>query len=100
MFLWVDLILYDLKASTSSSPHAIQQKLKTFPKSLPDLYRKILLAIQPDDLEVACNILRWVVWAERPLTLEELRIAIAIQPGQRSLSELPKFMELDLEHIL
>jgi hypothetical protein len=56
MFLWVDLILYDLKTSARTSQHAIQKKLKTLPKSLPDLYEKILLAIQPEDLELA-NIL-------------------------------------------
>jgi hypothetical protein len=72
MFLWVDLILYDLKTSARTSQHAIQKKLKSLPKSHPDLYEKILLAIQPEDLELANSILRWVVWTECPLTLEEL----------------------------
>jgi hypothetical protein len=100
MFLWVDLILYDLKTSRQTSPSSIRQKLKTFPKSHPGLYRKILLAIEPEDLETANNILRWVVWAERPLTLKELAIAIAIQPGHRSISALAEAMELDLENDL
>jgi hypothetical protein len=73
MFLWVDLILYDLKTSSQTSGNAVRRMLKTLPTSLIDLYRKILLAIEPEDLETANNIHRWVVWAERPLTLEELR---------------------------
>jgi hypothetical protein len=100
MFLWVYLILYDLKTSSRTSQHAIQNKLKTLPRSLPDLYEKILLAIHPDDLELANSILRWVVWAERPLTLEELKIAIAIQPGHRSMSDLSRMVENDFEGVL
>jgi hypothetical protein len=84
MFLWVDLILYDLKTSASTSEYTIQKTLKSFPKSLPDLYKKILLAIQPEDLDLANSILRWVVWAERPLKLQELTIATAIQHRQAS----------------
>jgi hypothetical protein len=100
MFLWVYLILYDLKYSGRTSTHAIRQKLKTLSKSLPDLYRKILLAIHPDDLEVANSILRWVVWVERPLTLPELTIAMAMQPEQRSVSDLSEIIELDLQNLL
>jgi hypothetical protein len=33
MFLWVDLILYDLKTSGKTSPHAMRQKLKALPKA-------------------------------------------------------------------
>jgi hypothetical protein len=51
-------------------------------------------------LEAAINIHRWVVWAERPLKLEELRIAIAIQPGHRSMSALSTVMELGLANVL
>jgi ankyrin repeat protein len=100
MFLWVYLILYELKTSSQTSENAVRQKMKTLPSSLPDLYTKILLAIEPDDLETANNILRWVVWAERPLSLEELRIAIAIQPGHRSMSVLSDVMEFDLGNVL
>jgi hypothetical protein len=100
MFLWVYLILYDLQTSTQASPYAIRQKLKSLPKDLPDLYNRILRNIKPEDLEVANTILRWVVWAERPLTLHELTVAIAIRPGQRSMDALSEMMEPDLERIL
>jgi hypothetical protein len=88
MFLWANLILYDLKTSSQISLHAIRQKLETLPTGLPAVYKSILLAIKLEDVEATNNILRWVVWSERPLKLEELKIAIAIQPGHRSMSAL------------
>jgi hypothetical protein len=100
VFLWVHLILYDLQTSSRTSPLAIRRRLKTLPKSLPDLYRNILLEIKPENLEAAHKILQWVVWAERPLTLQELAIAIAIQPGHKSMSALSDAMEPDLENVL
>jgi ankyrin repeat protein len=97
MFLWVYLILYDLTKPGRKSEHAIRTKLKPLPKTLPDLYKKILCAIEPDDVEFANDILRWVVWAERPLTLRELTTAIAIQPEHRSMSALTELVEPNLE---
>jgi hypothetical protein len=64
MFLWVYLILNDLTKPGRKSPHAIRTKLKSLPKTLPDLYKKILHAIEPEYVERANDILRWVVWAE------------------------------------
>jgi hypothetical protein len=75
----------------------IRNKLKSLPKSIPDLYNRILGDIKVDNAEAAKNILRWVVWAERPLTLQELTIAIAIRPEQQSTSEMSKMMRFDLE---
>jgi hypothetical protein len=97
MFLWVYLILYELKKSGDSSEVNIRNKLKSLPKSIPDLYNRILGDIKVDNAEAAKNILRWVVWAERPLTLHELTIAIAIRPEQQSTSEMSKMMRFDLE---
>jgi hypothetical protein len=67
------------------------------PKSLPDLYEKILLGVQPEDLELANSMLLWVIWAESPLTLEELKIAIAIQPGHRPMSVCPEWWRMILK---
>jgi ankyrin repeat protein len=97
MFLWVYLILYELQTSEDSSEFNIRNKLKSLPKSIPDLYNRILGDIKVDNAEAAKNILRWVVWAERPLTLQELTIAIAIRPKQHSTSEMSKMMRFDLE---
>jgi hypothetical protein len=97
MFLWVYLILYELKTSGDSSEVSIRNKLKSLPDSIPDLYNRILGGIKVDNAEAAKNILRWVVWAECPLTLQELTIAIAIRPEQQSTSEMSEMMRFDLE---
>jgi hypothetical protein len=97
MFLWVYLILYELKTSEDASKFNIRNKLKSLPKSIPDLYNRILGNINVENAEAAKNILRWVVWAERPLTLHELTIVVAIKPEQQSTSEMSKMMRFDLE---
>jgi ankyrin repeat protein len=100
MFLWVSLVIDDLQKSTSTRSRIIRQKLKSLPKTLPELYTDILGKIKSDDREYATAILRWVVWAVRPLTLQELTIAIAIRPEDTSMSSLEGEMELDLSKVL
>ena len=100
MFLWVSLIIDDLQKSTTTRPRIIREKLKSLPKTLPDLYTNILRKIKPEDQEYATAILRWVVWAVRPLTLEELTIAIAIRLEDTSMSPLEVEMESDLGRVL
>jgi len=100
MFLWVSLIIDDLQKSTTTRPRIIREKLKSLPKSLPGLYTDILRKINPEDQEYATAILRWVVWAVRPLTLQELTIAIAIRPEDTSMSSLGDEMESDLSKVL
>jgi ankyrin repeat protein len=100
MFLWVSLIIDDLQKSTTTRPRIIREKLKSLPKTLPGLYTDILLKIKFEDREYATTILRWVVWAVRPLTLQELTIAIAIKPDDTSMSSLEGEMESDLTTVL
>jgi hypothetical protein len=100
MFLWVSLIIDDLQKSTTTRPRIIREKLKSLPKTLPGLYIDILRKIKPEDREYAIAILRWVVWAVRPLTLQELTIAIAIRPEDTSMSSLEGEMESDLSKVL
>jgi len=100
MFLWVSLILDDLKTSFTSKPRIIREKLKTLPSTLPDLYKDILRKIKPENQPAANTILQWVVWAMRPLTLKELTIATAIRPHDTSLSTMEDEMELDMKTVL
>jgi len=46
------------------------------------MYRNMLKRIQEsDESEVAMRILMWVLFSIRPLSSQELRYAVAIQPG-------------------
>ena len=55
------------------------------PKDLPETYERAIARIESAGKAIiAQKIFRWVAAAKRPLTLEELREAIAIQPCQPS----------------
>jgi len=100
MFLWVSLILDDLKKSTNTTPRAIRKALKMLPSNLPSVYINILSKIRMEDRQLAQTILRWLVWAVRPLTLQELRIAIAILPEHTSMLSMEDDMHRDLRKVL
>ncbi|KAF8533302.1 hypothetical protein BDD12DRAFT_984533 [Trichophaea hybrida] len=100
MFLWVSLILDDLKKSTNTTPRAIRKALQTLPTDLPGIYINILSKIRKEDQETAQRILQWVVWAMRPLTLQELTIAIAVLPKHTCMSSIQDDMHTDLKRAL
>jgi ankyrin repeat protein len=100
MFLWVSLILEDFKTATTTTPRAIRERLKALPRGLPAVYENILRKIKSEDHKNAANMLQWVTWAIRPLTLEELAVAIAIRPGKTSMSAMEDEMETNLRRVL
>jgi hypothetical protein len=55
------------------------------PKDLPETYERALARISSaGTADISQKIFKWVAVANRPLSLEELREAIAVQPRQRS----------------
>ena len=101
MFLWVSLILDDLEHSTNTTPRAIRERLQTLPSDIAGVYTNILRKIRTEDLQTAKSILQWVVWAVRPLNLQELIIAIAIRPElHASMSSMEDDMHTDLRQVL
>ena len=78
MFLWARMVMDDLSAATSLSH--IQDILAQCPPGLYGMYSHFLrgLAAQsPERQRLTRDILRWVVCAARPLTVEELQSALA-----------------------
>ncbi|KAF8538615.1 hypothetical protein BDD12DRAFT_805984 [Trichophaea hybrida] len=100
MFLWVSLILDDLKNSTTTKRRVIREKIKALPKSLPEVYKNILRRIKVEDRRAAKTILQWIVCAIRPLTLQELTIAIAVRPGDTSIFSIRDEMETNIQSAL
>ncbi|KAF8535741.1 hypothetical protein BDD12DRAFT_891916 [Trichophaea hybrida] len=100
MFLWVSLILDGLKNSTDTRPWAIRKALKILPSDLPGVYLNILRKIQTEDQTTARSILQWVVWGIRPLTMQELTIAIAVLPKHTSMSLMQDDMHTDMRKVL
>ncbi|KAH0537546.1 hypothetical protein FGG08_005681, partial [Glutinoglossum americanum] len=63
----------------------IRNALKGLPKSLPEWYERVLIKIvNAGRVEIARKVFRWVAAAKRPLLLDELREAIAVETCQTS----------------
>ena len=75
-FLYVSLVLHDLKKTIISSQ--VTQKLKELPSDLNRVYDRILGLIEADCKEIAELVLRWVAVARRPLLIDELAMALVL----------------------
>ena len=57
---------------------ALRQKLKSLPSTLNETYSRILLAVEDEYKEYAHKILQWLAFSARPLSLDEVIEALAI----------------------
>ncbi|KAF8534915.1 hypothetical protein BDD12DRAFT_940572 [Trichophaea hybrida] len=100
MFLWVSLVVEELLASTFTAPRDIRKTLNTLPANLGEVYTDILRRVSSDNRPTVKEILRWVAFAQRPLTLQELSIAIAVRPEDTSMASIADKMETDLRKVV
>ncbi|KAI9786684.1 MAG: hypothetical protein M1839_006235 [Geoglossum umbratile] len=81
MYLLVTFQICDI--CDQANDEDIRKTAKMLPKSLPELYERIITKIVAAGKgEIAKKVFRWVAAAKRPLSLSELREAIAIESGQ------------------
>ena len=79
--MWVHFQLRTICAQKSDAN--IIAALDNLPRDLPQTFERILSGItETDDIDRCKRIFLWVAAVKRPLTLEELREAIGIQPLQ------------------
>ncbi|KAJ8697333.1 hypothetical protein PTI98_004144 [Pleurotus ostreatus] len=78
-FLWASLMIEDLQKRTTSTA-AMQEMFyqDQLPTSLGGYYRAILNRIQTHHRSIACRIFSMVMFAKRPLRVEELSEAVGI----------------------
>ncbi|KAJ5502883.1 hypothetical protein N7463_005757 [Penicillium fimorum] len=88
-YLWVTLIFDVIENSISYTNTKVKEIIRTLPRTVDEAYESIL-ARSPDQAK-AQRLLHIVVSAVRPLTLKEMRIALAIGPTDRT------YEDLDLE---
>jgi hypothetical protein len=88
-FLWVSLILTLIEESARVSRNALEEMISTIPSELDAVYDRILQ--KSSDTEYARKLLHIVVAAIRPLTLDEINVALAMKPSVKS------YEDLDLE---
>lgn len=81
MFLWVALMIKDLKSKASI--YEINDALLTLPEGLDRMYERILSrlhnSLKPSPKKLCLRVLRWVVCATRPLRLKELEEALKLE---------------------
>ncbi|KAL6857583.1 hypothetical protein ACO1O0_005024 [Amphichorda felina] len=86
MFLWVSLAIKEIMTSNSIfTKEDLEGLIHNLPSGLRGLYGKAwakALELLPAELiSLARTVLIWLLLAERPLTIEELTVAVAVQPG-------------------
>ncbi|KAK7711721.1 hypothetical protein SLS57_008014 [Botryosphaeria dothidea] len=60
------------------TPRLLWERLASLPPSLEDVYERILLAIPPYERESSLRTLEWVAFAARPVRINELAEALAV----------------------
>ena len=96
-FLWAVFQIEHICAQQTDE--TILRAVQNLPKDLPKIFERILKKLSiSTDAKLAGRIFDWLAVAKRPLTLEELREAIAIDPLQKELiaARLPNNMLLAL----
>ena len=93
-FRWVQCQLDYIKGLKCDAER--REALVSLPPGLPDTYQRILNPIPKSDLGVALKALRWLVCCQRPLTLSELAVAIAIEPGSDRFNDEKKLDDDEL----
>ncbi|CAF3543844.1 unnamed protein product [Fusarium graminearum] len=72
-FLWISFVIHELTRKRTCLQ--IQDAMKYLPKGLYPIFTRMLHAIDSGYQESSANIFRWVAFAERPFTLQELAVA-------------------------
>ncbi|KAK5991924.1 Vegetative incompatibility HET-E-1-like protein [Cladobotryum mycophilum] len=98
MFLWVSLQI--LALCRGKTDEEIRQALKDLPKDLPETYRRILKNCEGDGGQYQMKVLQLVTVASHPLTIEDVREALAVVPGDLNWNpaRLPNNMYSVLAH--
>ncbi|KAL9610579.1 MAG: hypothetical protein Q9167_004730 [Letrouitia subvulpina] len=88
MFLLAQLHMDSLVSRTSRK--SVRQALDKLPKDLDTTYEEAMLRIEhqnDDDKQLAWKVLSWISFAARPLLLDELRDAVAVEPEMHHLDK-------------
>jgi hypothetical protein len=80
-FRWVFCQLQELKKSKSTRPSSVKAALLALPETLDETYERMLNKISEDDRSCALAFLRWLAYAKSPPSLDQLREASVIDPG-------------------
>ncbi|CAH0023923.1 unnamed protein product [Clonostachys rhizophaga] len=78
-FLWVSFMMEDFHKKSVAS---IEKALDSLPCGLDEVYERILLQIQPENMAIIADILNWVALSSKPLKVAQLAEAVGIQASE------------------
>ncbi len=82
-FLWISIVLRELRSLQDTSVSSIEEKIEAVPSEITDLYMDLVQKILKRG-SVGVAILAWITYAKRPLSLRELEVAIAVGKKKES----------------
>lgn len=100
-FLWVDFQLKDI--SYQKSDREILAALKRLPENMNETYERTILRIHArpkPERDLARKVLMWLTHAARPMRLDELAEAVAMETDTKSVEELESSMVNDYETLV
>ena len=85
-FQWANLVVSLVLnlVKRGSPPRVIQRKIQQIPQELSRLYEELLKSIPDDDIQDSLLLMQWIYFGMRPLSLEELRFAMAVDASPSS----------------
>ncbi|KAL7918451.1 hypothetical protein ACQKWADRAFT_323791 [Trichoderma austrokoningii] len=91
-FLWISIVLRRLNVATPLLSEAgMEEMINESPSDLETLFESIIGQIKQAQDVTAQKLLIWAVYSKRPLTLDELEEAIAVQDDSTSKSSTKKY---------
>ncbi|THV54073.1 hypothetical protein BGAL_0035g00360 [Botrytis galanthina] len=82
-FLWAKLVIHNLREFTHYEENVTKVSISRVPTSLDDVYNAIYECVLRAESRAALRLLGWVVFARRPFSLRELKVAMDVY--QRSI---------------
>ncbi|PVH89215.1 hypothetical protein DL98DRAFT_476718, partial [Cadophora sp. DSE1049] len=98
-FLWVTLVLHLLEKSYLASQKDFERIVDELPQDLTATYERFLQGIPAKDQEYASRLLHFIVGSSRPLTLEEMRVLVALDE-QTTLAALENDMQPNIQETI
>ncbi|KAL8649791.1 MAG: hypothetical protein Q9226_005427 [Calogaya cf. arnoldii] len=99
-FLWVTLVLHHLEKSFLASRKDFKRIIDELPQTLLATYDKFLGDVPTQYQPLAGQLLRFLIASSRPLTLDEMRIVVAIRGNHRNLVDVEDEMQLNIQETL
>ncbi|KAK6084467.1 hypothetical protein SCUP234_03256 [Seiridium cupressi] len=98
-FLWVDLVLTRLQKAQLSAD--VQRVLSSVPSDMNELYHDILTSMSEEktSMQLAKAILRWAACASRPVTAEELHMALELDL-EDTVSDVERSIAVSCGHLV